>query len=159
MTMNRIIPPFLILLAFGFFALCFTVEGHKITDPTSAVFLPGVTAVLMIICSFLIAKKGVSASDPSDAVEIDDDGKTLVEVEKITRKQLIIRLVLFVVVVLLFAYLMNYLNFMILSFIYLIVAMFMLERKRIVISLINSIVISVVFYFLFSFVFKIVFPS
>lgn len=158
MAINRFIPLLLIVIGVFFFTLCFYIDGQKITDFSSAAFLPAVVAILMIICSLLIAKRGVAA--PTATINVPErEEESLVEIENITKKQLNIRLLLFLLSVVLFAYLMNYLNFLIVSFLFLFLIMFILNRQKLITSFIISITMSVFFYYLFATVFKIVFPA
>src|SRR5690606_27818072 len=112
-------------------------------------FLPAVTAVLMLVCSLFIMKRGVAAPSThlvSEPNEDEDVEESLVEIEEITKKKLYVRLVSFTVVTILFAYLMNFLNFLVVSFLFLFGSMVLLNRKKIVTALIVSAIMSVVFY-------------
>ncbi|WP_158333717.1 tripartite tricarboxylate transporter TctB family protein [Bacillus sp. OxB-1] len=160
--MHRIIPGLLFVIASTLLVLSFFIEGQKVTDFSSAAFLPAVTAFLMLVCSLFIMKRGVAAPSPHSVPEPgeqEDEEESLVEIEDITKKQLYVRLISFTVVTIIFAYLMNFLNFLIISFVFLFGAMILLNRKKIVTALIVSIIMSGVFYYLFSSVFKIVFPT
>lgn len=164
MLVHRVIPALLFVIASTLLVLSFFIEGQKVTDFTSAAFLPAVTAVLMLVCSLFIMKRGVAAPSthtapvPSEKME-EEEEESLVEIEELTKKQLYVRLVTFTVVTILFAYLMNYLNFLVVSFLFLFGGMVLLNRKKIVTALIVSAIMSGVFYYLFSSIFKIVFPT
>jgi hypothetical protein len=81
------------------------------------------------------------------------------EKENITRKQINKRILFFVSAVILFAILMNYVNFLLISFLYLFGSMILLSRQKMFVSFIVSASFSVVFYYLFVHVFHIVFPA
>ncbi|KIL37322.1 hypothetical protein SD71_01125 [Cohnella kolymensis] len=123
--------------------------------------------MIMIICSILIAIRGLhdaSADGKGPAAEhaeaeIDSDDDNVLEKEIISKKQINQRIMLFIGAVLLFAILMNYLNFLIVSFLFLLVSMILLSRQKMIVSLIVSVIFSVIFYYVFAHVFHIVFPS
>jgi len=168
MFLSKIIPPSLVLVSLAILYLSFNIEGQKITDPSSASFFPAVIAVIMTICSILIAIRGINNpfSDKKDpAVEhaesetASDEDETVFEKENITRKQINKRILFFVSAVILFAILMNYVNFLLISFLYLFGSMILLSRQKMFVSFIVSASFSVVFYYLFVHVFHIVFPA
>ncbi|MFS0575178.1 tripartite tricarboxylate transporter TctB family protein [Sporosarcina sp. 179-K 3D1 HS] len=161
MLVHRIIPALLFVIASTLLVLSFFIEGQKVTDFSSAAFLPAVTAVLMLVCSLFIMKRGVAAPSTHSVPQPgeEEEEESLVEIEEITKRQLYIRLVSFTVVTILFAYLMNFLNFLVVSFLFLFGGMVLLNRKKIVTALIVSVIMSGVFYYLFSSIFKIVFPT
>ncbi|MEK3934232.1 tripartite tricarboxylate transporter TctB family protein [Sporosarcina sp. FSL W7-1349] len=162
MLVQRIIPALLFVIASTLLVLSFFIDGQKVTDFSSAAFLPAVTSVLMLVCALFIMKRGVAAPSTHSVPEPgedDDEEESLVEIEEITKKQLYVRLVSFTVVTILFAYLMNFLNFLFVSFLFLFGGMILLNRKKIVTALIVSVIMSGVFYYLFSSIFKIVFPT
>lgn len=158
MIAQRLIPPILLIISILFFALSFTIEGQSVVDVSSAAFMPALVGVVMILCSLLIFRRGNKAPS-SQRTEGTIEEENLVEIEEITKKQLAVRILLFLIGVGLFAFLMNYIHFMVVSFLFLFLIMMMLNRKKIFTSLIISGLMSIIFYYLFSGVFKIVFPS
>lgn len=160
MSIQRIIPPILIIFACTSLALSFMIEGQKVTDFSSAAFMPAVISFIMVICSLLIAKRGIAAPSLHSINNANEEEgqESLVEIEEITSKQVTVRILSFLLIVILFAFLMNYLNFLLISFLFLLGAMLLLNRKKIVMALVITTILSICFYYLFSIVFKIVFP-
>ncbi|RNB80809.1 tripartite tricarboxylate transporter TctB family protein [Brevibacillus panacihumi] len=170
MVAGKYISTLLIVLSLAVVAMSFNIEGQSVFDPSSPAFFPALVGVVMLISALMIARRGVQS--PSSAQEEDkapkpvagneDDEeleKDMYEVENITQKGINIRLILFTLLVVLFAVLMNYFNFMVLSFLFLFGAMLLLSREKVLRSLILSAVFAVGFYYIFVYVFHFVFPS
>jgi hypothetical protein len=167
MVAGKLISSLLILVSLAVIAMAYNIEEQNLFDPSSASFFPGLVGVIMLISALSIARRGSEASSPAPGADkqhkpadgTDDDLEDLYEKEEITQKEINIRLLLFTGMVILFAVLMNYFNFMLLSFVFLFVAMLLLSRQNIIRSFIVSAIISVGFYYIFVHVFHVVFPS
>ncbi|WP_400164166.1 tripartite tricarboxylate transporter TctB family protein [Brevibacillus sp. TJ4] len=168
MVAGRLISSLLILVSVAIIVMAYNIDEQSVFDPSSASFFPALVGVIMLICAILIAKRGSESSSPAteaaikkhkQAEETDEEMEDLYEKEDITQKQVNIRLLVFTGIVILFAVLMNYFNFMFLSFVFLFGAMLLLNRQRIIRSFIISAILSVGFYYIFVHVFHVVFPS
>ncbi|MEW9674308.1 tripartite tricarboxylate transporter TctB family protein [Ammoniphilus sp. 3BR4] len=169
MTAGKYIPPLMIVVSLAVFAMSYNIEDSSIFDPSSPSFFPAVVGVVMFLCSLLIFRRG---SQPSSSLhqkaqqhesgkkkkEDEDEEEDLYEAEIITPREINVRLILFTVLVVLFAILMNYLNFMLVSFLFLLGSMLLLSKERKFRSFLVSGITSVAFYYIFVYVFHIVFP-
>jgi len=168
MVAGKYISTLLIVISLAVVAMSFNIEGQSVFDPTSPAFFPALVGVVMLISALMIARRGVhspssaqvedKAPKPIAGNEEAEPEKEMYEIENITQKGINIRLLLFTGLVVLFAVLMNYFNFMVLSFFFLFGAMLLLSREKIVRSLILSVIFSVGFYYIFVYVFHFVFP-
>lgn len=168
MTAGKYISTLLIVLSLSVVVLSFNIEEQNVFDPSSPSFFPALVGVVMLICALVIARGGIQS--PSSAQEEakkqvpvkgndeDEPEKEMYEKENITEKGIRIRLILFTALVVIFAILMNYINFLFLSFLYLFGAMLLLSREKMLRSFIISLILSVGFYYTFVHVFHIVFP-
>lgn len=167
MLVSKYIPALLILVSLAVLAMSNTIEGQNIFDPSSASFFPAVVGVVMLICSILIARRGIQSPSSAHQKAIHhepvegkkEEEEDLYENEIITQKEINVRLVLFTILVVLFAILMNYINFMLVSFLFLISSMLLLSKEKRFRSFLVSAITSVAFYYIFVHVFHIVFPS
>ncbi|MEW9673006.1 tripartite tricarboxylate transporter TctB family protein [Ammoniphilus sp. 3BR4] len=164
MTAGKFIPPFLILISLAVVGLSYTIEGQNVFDPSTASFFPFVIGVVMVICSLFIAKGGIESpkdkhqESAGEKKEDAEEEMEMYEKEIITQKEINVRLILFTILVILFAILMNYINFMIVSFLFLIGSMLMLSKEKKFRSFLVSAITAVAFYYIFVHVFHIVFP-
>lgn len=169
MTVGKLISTFMIVLSLAIVAMSYNIEDQNIFDPSSASFFPAVVGAVMLISALMIARRGgltpSSAQQeekrhkPAEGIDEEEPVQEMYENENITKKEINIRLILFTALVVIFAVLMNYFNFMLLSFCFLFASMLLLSREKIVRSFILSVIFSVGFYYIFVHVFHIVFPS
>jgi hypothetical protein len=169
MLTGKYISSFLILVSFAVLAMSYTIEGQNIFDPSSASFFPAIVGAVMLLCSILIGRRGIHPPsstqqnaihhEPMEDKKEEAEEENLYESENITQKEINIRLISFVILVVLFAILMNYLNFMIVSFLFLISSMLLLSKEKRGRSFLVAAITSVAFYYIFVHVFHIVFPS
>ncbi|MEW9673000.1 tripartite tricarboxylate transporter TctB family protein [Ammoniphilus sp. 3BR4] len=166
MTAGKIISPLLIIISLAVVVLSYTIEDQNVFDPSSASFFPFVIGVVMVICSIFIARGGIQspASAPEKGKDVGgekeeaEEEMELYEKEIITQKEINVRLILFTILVILFAVLMNYANFMIISFLFLMGSMLLLSKEKKFRSFLVSAITSMAFYYIFVHVFHIVFP-
>jgi hypothetical protein len=169
MLTGKYISSFLILVSFAVLAMSYTIEGQNIFDPSSASFFPAIVGAVMLLCSILIGRRGIhppsstqqnaTHHEPMESKKEEAEEENLYESENITQKEINVRLLLFVVLVILFAILMNYLNFMVVSFLFLMASMLLLSKQKRFVSFLVSAITSILFYYIFVHVFHIVFPS
>lgn len=168
MVAGKYISTLLIVISLAVVVLSFNIEEQNVFDPSSPSFFPALVGVVMLISALMIARRGIeppsSAQEETKqhvAVEGNDEEepeKEMYEKENITQKGINIRLVLFTGMVVVFAILMNYIHFMLLSFLFLFGSILLLSREKMLRSFIISVIFSVAFYYTFVHVFKIVFP-
>lgn len=158
MLIRMVIPPALILISITVLVLSFYIEEQSVMDPSSAAFFPALLGGIMTVCAILIAIRGILPLSSAEKATEDSEEESTVEMEEISKKDLNIRIFSFLLLVGLFAFLMNYLNFLIISFLFLFSAMFLLSKQKILTSLLIASIFSGVFYYLFVHVFHIVFP-
>lgn len=168
MTAGKYISTLLIVLSLAVVVMSFNIEEQDVFDPSSPAFFPALVGVVMLISAILIARRGIQS--PSSEQEVakqhvkteanaeEEPEKEMYEKENITQKGIHIRLILFTALVFVFAILMNYINFMVLSFLFLFGSMLLLSREKMLRSFIISAIFSVGFYYTFVHVFHIVFP-
>lgn len=160
MTIQRTIPYLLTAFSLLVLVLSFQIEDHDVFDPSSAAFFPAVIGIVLVLCSVAIWRRGV-LPPPSSVVVTEEtaEEETMFENEVISKRDLAKRIIFFLIGISVFAFLMSYVNFMLLSFIYLFATMFLLDRKRWKMGLITSLISSAIIYGVFVYVFNIVFPS
>ena len=167
MAAGKTISFFLIATSLAVLVMAYNIEEQNMFDPSSASFFPGVVGAVMLISALMVARREMqSSSSPAQEAAnqekpvegTDEEMEDLYEQEVITHKQIIIRLLLFTGLVVLFAIMMNYFHFMLLSFLFLFASMLLLSRQKIIRSFLISAVISVAFYYIFTYVFHVVFP-
>lgn len=159
MNTSRIMVPLsLTAISLVFLGLSFNIKNNSVFNPTSASFFPALTAVILLGCSVLIwLKKDKTRSFSEDTEDLDKEKSEPQKSGPATNQ--LKRLGIFLGAVILFAVLMNYVHFLLLSTIYLFVAMSMLNRSRWMANLLTSAITASLIYFLFVNVFEIVFPS
>lgn len=167
MVAGKSISVLLIAISLAVLVMAYNIEDQNMFDPSSASFFPGLVGAVMLISAFFIARRGSQPPSPAHEAakqekpieETDDEMEDLYENEVITQKEINIRIFLFTGLVVLFAVLMNYFNFMLLSFLFLFGSMLLLSREKIFRSFLVSALIAVGFYYIFVHVFHVVFPS
>ncbi|GAA4720285.1 tripartite tricarboxylate transporter TctB family protein [Brevibacillus fulvus] len=167
MKAGKTVSVLLIALSLAVVVLAYNIEDQNMFDPSSASFFPGLVGAIMLISALLIAWRGRQSPSPvpeapkaeRSGEKADEEVEDLYEKEAITQKEINIRLLLFTGLVVLFAILMNYFNFMLLSFLFLFAAMLLLSRQKMFRSFVVSAVMSIACYYIFAHVFHIVFPS
>ncbi|HZG81853.1 MAG TPA: tripartite tricarboxylate transporter TctB family protein [Brevibacillus sp.] len=168
MIAGKYISTLLIVLSLAVVVMSFNIEGQNVFDPSSPAFFPALVGIVMLISALMIARRGIQPPSseqeekkvhkPIEGNEEEEPEQEMYEKEDITQKGINIRLILFTAIVVLFAVLMNYMNFMVLSFLFLFGSMLLLSREKIMRSLILSLIFAVGFYYTFVHVFHIVFP-
>lgn len=169
MKADKFIASSIIIVSLAVAAMSFTIEDQNVFDPSSAAFFPAVIGAVMFLCSLAIVRRGIDPPSSAhqkvkqhESVEKsgeDTEELDMYEIELITPKEINIRLILFTGLVILFAVLMNYFNFMLISFLFLIGSMLLLSKEKKLRSFLVSAIISVACYYIFSHIFHIVFPS
>lgn len=154
MTGSRIVVPFLLfVISLMILGLSFNIKDSSVLIPSSASFFPAMIAVILLICSLLIWRKNNNSIPPQNQTD-DADHNTFISI-----KDQLKRLVPFLCTLILFAILMNYIHFLLLSTIYLFTVMSMLNKTRWIMNILTSVISASLIYFLFVNVFEIVFPS
>ncbi|MDQ0157183.1 tripartite tricarboxylate transporter TctB family protein [Robertmurraya andreesenii] len=156
------LPILLLVISLFILIQSLNIKEQSVFDPSSGAFLPAIISLVLILCTIIIWKEEMIKSQASRQHLADPDNE-IPEVNDgtfggISKKVVYMQMALFVVLSLVFAFLMNYVNFLILSIVFLIIAMILIKREGILKVFITSIVTSAIIYYSFVYVFKIVFP-
>jgi hypothetical protein len=150
-----IIPLILGLVSVVGLALSFNIEQSDVFDPSSPAFLPAVLSVIMLGCSVAIGWRGArSLSFSVDSQKQAEGGQE----GGAENRSVYGTIGIFLLLLIAYAVLMNYMNFFILSIVYLFLSMILLNRKKWRGSLIVAVASAAVIYYSFVYLFKVVFP-
>ncbi|PTM58422.1 tripartite tricarboxylate transporter TctB family protein [Desmospora activa] len=164
MTTSKIIAPLLLIaISLIVLGLSLNIKDNSVLDPTSASFFPAVVSLILMASSIAIWKRGAFSPSPNEEESVHHPDRSVNATDPIanptTKNFQIKQLILFLIGVVSFAYLMNFIHFLLLSTVYLFLAMTFLNRSKWRSNLLISILTSSLIYFMFVSLFEIVFPS
>jgi hypothetical protein len=150
----------MIIVSLIFLSQAFAIEKATITDPAGGSFFPALISIVMLISGFTV----IFQEQKKLKVEISEINHKAKKTEKfdyentdMTFKEYKLVLTFFTIVVL-YVLSLNFIPFLIATFIFLSLSMFYLRGVSWITNLIVSILSLIIIHFVFSELFKIIFP-